>query len=97
MDDPPPWLSPDRTAWVAVWMPWATCWERRMRRAQSGASPEEAGLLDGAGPELLAAASPDVSAERCKGDVAAAPAALATPPKPLPTPERPDWPAAPAL
>jgi hypothetical protein len=36
MEDPPPWLSPLRTAWAAAVTPWLKAWERFMRRAHAG-------------------------------------------------------------
>ena len=36
MEEPPPWLSPLRTAWAAAVTPWLSVWERFMRRAQAG-------------------------------------------------------------
>ncbi len=35
-EEPPPWLSPLRTAWAAVWTPWVMVCERFMRFAQAG-------------------------------------------------------------
>ncbi len=94
MEEPPPWLSPERTAWVAVWTPWAICWERRMRWAQSGTSPEEAGVLGEVG---LAPEVGEAAADPRNGEAAAAAPARATPPRPPATPDSPDWPAAPVL
>lgn len=39
MEAPPPWLSPERTAWAAAETPWLIAWLRRMRWAQAGGPP----------------------------------------------------------
>src|SRR3546814_1385844 len=36
MEEPPPWLSPLRTAWAAAVTPWLRACERFMRWAQAG-------------------------------------------------------------
>src|SRR3546814_15016935 len=38
-EEPPPWASPDRTAWAVAWTAWVMLWERRMRCAQAGGPP----------------------------------------------------------
>src|SRR5690606_13512110 len=48
MEAPPPWLSPERTAWAAAETPWLRAWLRRIRCAQAG-GPSAAGALAGAG------------------------------------------------
>jgi hypothetical protein len=39
MEEPPPWLSPERTACAAAVAPWLRVWLRRMFDAQAGAVP----------------------------------------------------------
>ena len=39
MEEPPPWLSPERTACAAMVAPWLTAWDRRIRCAQAGGLP----------------------------------------------------------
>ena len=36
MEAPPPWLSPERTAWAAAVAPWLMVWVRFRRCAQAG-------------------------------------------------------------
>src|SRR3546814_1500620 len=48
-EEPPPWASPERTAWAVAWTAWDICWRRRMRCAQAGGPP----------PPAVAAASSD--------------------------------------
>src|ERR1700761_814004 len=69
-EDPPPALSPLRTAWVPADMPWLTACVRFMRRAHAGAA-------SGAGepPAILAA-------KRRNGLTTAEPPTLATPLRP---------------
>src|SRR3546814_4837234 len=38
-EEPPPWLSPERTAWAAMVAPWLTAWDRCIRCAQAGGLP----------------------------------------------------------
>lgn len=42
MEEPEPWLSPERTAWAAMVVPWFMAWERCIRCAQAGALPATA-------------------------------------------------------
>lgn len=121
MEEPEPWLSPERTAWAAMVVPWFMACERRIRCAHAGGLP--------AGPDAAAAGSalapptvpmvelpPDApnpafapaekldltdslarAAARLSGEIAADPAARATPPRPEATPAVPDWPSDPTL
>ena len=60
-EEPPPWLSPDRTAWAAAETPWLTCWLRFMRLAQSGAPLREAAGAAAKESSLAASSPPTVS------------------------------------
>jgi hypothetical protein len=70
MDDPPPALSPLRTAWVAADTPWFTVCARFIRRAQAG------------GESAVDEPPPSPAAMRRNGLTIAEPPALATPLKP---------------
>src|SRR5690606_23144827 len=39
MEEPPPWLSPERTAWAAMVAPWLRACRRCIRCAQAGGPP----------------------------------------------------------
>lgn len=54
MEEPEPWLSPERTAWAAMVVPWLRACERCMRCAQAG------GPADGAGDAGAASLPPTV-------------------------------------
>src|SRR6266567_9621569 len=69
-EDPPPALSPLRTAWVAADTPWFTVCPRFMRRAQAG------------GASAVDEPPPSPAAMRRNGLTIAEPPALATPPNP---------------
>jgi hypothetical protein len=47
-EEPPPWLSPDRTAWAAAVTPWLIARLRRMFCAQAGGLSAAEGV-DGSG------------------------------------------------
>ncbi len=49
MEEPEPWLSPERTAWAAMVVPWFMACERRIRCAHAGGLP--------AGPDAAATES----------------------------------------
>lgn len=49
MEEPEPWLSPERTAWAAMVVPWFMACERRIRCAHAGGLP--------AGPDAAAVGS----------------------------------------
>ena len=120
MEEPEPWLSPERTAWAAMVVPWFMACERRICCAQAGGLP--AGADDAAGAALAPPTVPMVelppvtpnpafapaekldltlsvafAAARFRGEIAAEPAARATPPIPEATPAAPDWPSEPTL
>src|SRR3546814_19655260 len=57
-EEPPPWLSPERTAWAAMVAPWLTAWDRCIRCAQAGGLP--AGEDAAAGAALLPPTVPAV-------------------------------------
>src|SRR5690606_28533790 len=52
-EEPPLWLSPERTACAAMVVPWFTACERRMRCAQAGGVP--VAEADAAGADASAA------------------------------------------
>ena len=48
MEEPEPWLSPERTAWAAMVVPWFMACERRICCAHAGAVPADADDVAGA-------------------------------------------------
>ena len=42
MEEPEPWLSPERTAWAAMVVPWFIACERRICCAHPGGGPADA-------------------------------------------------------